>query len=104
GILRLGTWPDQKDEQFIWSAATSKWIGTREIVVPSALDAWAMDWSRSPLDLVRKKWARPTGGVSWQIIGPVAFTNADITLPIAGGDLVTVALSYATNFDLAGQI
>src|SRR3954470_173693 len=67
GIIRIGTWPDQRDEQFIWSSSSSKWIGTREYVVLSALDAWAMDWSRSPLGLVRNKWARPSGGVSWQI-------------------------------------
>lgn len=105
GIIRIGTWPDQREETFIWNGTSSKWIGTREYVVLSALDAWAMDWSRSPLALVRNKWARPSGGVSFQIIGPRAYLVSDITLPISGGDLITKAPSFVANaFDAAGQV
>lgn len=84
GICRIGAWPDTHQEEFIWSASASKWIGTKEYVVLSALDAWAMDWSRTPLAMLKSaKWCRPTGGVSWEILGPRAELAADVTFPAA---------------------
>lgn len=103
GIVRIGTYPDQHEEQFVWNATTAKWVGSREYVVLSALDAWAMDFSRSPLSLVRNKWARPSGGVGWQIVGPRAQITSDVTLPQA-----TIPFNAGNdgfgNFDPSGQI
>lgn len=102
GVVKIGTYPDKHIEKFIWDTAEGMWIGEREYVVLSALDAWAMDYSRSPLALLRNKWARPSGGVGWQIVGPRAQLTADVTLPQtdipfhAGSDLFG-------NFDAAGQ-
>lgn len=83
GIIRLGVYPDVHTEEFIWHTASAKWIGTTEYVVLSALDGWAMDWSRQPLSRLRNKWSRPNGGVGWQIVGQNAALVNDIVLPQA---------------------
>lgn len=84
GIVRIGTWPDMHEEQFVWSAEATPepmWIGAREYVVLSALDAWAMDFARQPMSLLRNKWARPNGGVGWQVVGQRGYADEAVTLP-----------------------
>lgn len=98
GIIRLGAYPDVHTEEFLWSSADNKWIGTQEYIVLSALDGWAMDWSRQPLSRTRSKWCRPNGGVSWQIVGQNGSLVSDVTLPQAS---IQIEVNAGTGGDWA---
>lgn len=101
GVIRIGTYPDVHIEHFLWNAAVSKWIGVNEYILLSALDAWAMDFSRQPLSRLRNKWCRPNGGVGWQIRGARGQLTSNITLPQAS---ITILRPPTEHFASVGQI
>lgn len=100
GIIRIGAYPDDYSEEFVWDG--TRWIGIREIEVSSQNDTWGMDLSDvAPADMTtfrRVTSALPYGKAHTFITDDV--TVGDATVPVNNGAQFTVDPFKCRNYTI----
>lgn len=106
GVLRIGTGIDAHTERFLWDssarAGVGGWVGEQAYDVLTTDDAWALDWTRQPLSLIRGAWIRPNGGVGWARSGSAAILKNDVTVPATGAFTMDIHDYGATTIPAGG--
>ena len=50
GLVRLGTYPDVHEEEFVWNDTDGLWVGAKEYVVINTRDTWGSSRFSAPRD------------------------------------------------------
>jgi hypothetical protein len=98
GLIRIGTYPDVHEEEFVYSSAAGRWIGTREYLTMKTADTWGMDLNNYALSAIANTWAR--------FYNPLPYGSAASRLQqqfVAGTD-TTMHIANNTSFTTSGQV